>query len=63
MMRIGYTCMGEQTDPAALVANAVAAEDAGFVYYGIGRTLPPPATERRRSGAAAKSGDIRQATH
>ena len=39
------------------------AEEAGFVYYGIGRTLPPPATQRRRSGAAAKGRDIGQVTH
>src|SRR2546423_3559726 len=32
MAKYGYTCMGEQTDPRALVSNAVAAEGAGFDF-------------------------------
>jgi UDPglucose 6-dehydrogenase len=39
------------------------AEESGFVYYGIGRTLPPPVTHRRREASIAKSRDIRQVSH
>ena len=39
------------------------AEESGFVYYGIGRTLPPPVTHRRREASVAKSRDIRQVSH
>ena len=39
------------------------AEEAGFVYYGIGRTRPPSATQKRREALEGKSRDIRQATH
>ena len=45
------------------VYQQVSAEEAGFVYYGIGRTLPPPSAQRRRDAPAPKSRDIRQATH
>jgi UDPglucose 6-dehydrogenase len=36
------------------------AEEAGFIYYGIGRTLPPPASQppKRRREVAAKSRDV-----
>jgi UDPglucose 6-dehydrogenase len=41
------------------------AEQAGFIYYGVGRTLPPPVsrTHNRRRTFAPKSRDTRQATH
>jgi UDPglucose 6-dehydrogenase len=36
------------------------AEGAGFIYYGIGRTLPPPASQphQRRRGITSKSRDV-----
>jgi G6PDH family F420-dependent oxidoreductase len=49
MMRIGYTCMGEQTDPAALVANAVAAEDAGFDFIAFSDHFHPWLEEQGHS--------------
>jgi UDPglucose 6-dehydrogenase len=41
------------------------AEETGFVYYGVGRTLPPPVSRahNRRREFAPKSRDIRQVTH
>jgi UDPglucose 6-dehydrogenase len=41
------------------------AEEAGFVYYGVGRTLPPPVsrTHNKRREFAPKRRDIRQVTH
>jgi len=41
------------------------AEEAGFVYYGVGRTLPPPVsrTLNKRRAHAPKGRDIRQVTH
>jgi UDPglucose 6-dehydrogenase len=40
------------------------AEEAGFVYYGIGRTPPPVSrTHKRRGTAAAKGRDLSQVTH
>jgi UDPglucose 6-dehydrogenase len=41
------------------------AEEAGFVYYGVGRTLPPPVnrTHKRRRELTPKGRDIRQVTH
>jgi hypothetical protein len=41
------------------------AEEAGFVYYGIGRTLPPPVsrTQKRRRASEPKGRDIREVTH
>ena len=32
MTKFGYTCMGEQTEPRALITNAAAAEEAGFDF-------------------------------
>jgi UDPglucose 6-dehydrogenase len=41
------------------------AEEAGFVYYGIGRTLPPPINRmnKRRGARAVKGQDVSQVTH
>lgn len=39
------------------------AEEAGFVYYGIGRTPPAPVTHKRPERPAPKSRDVRQVTH
>ena len=41
------------------------ATEAGFVYYGVGRTLPPlvSRTHSRRREFAAKSRDVCQVTH
>jgi UDPglucose 6-dehydrogenase len=41
------------------------AEEAGFIYYGIGQTLPPPVsrTHKRRRAFAAKGRDVRPVTH
>jgi UDPglucose 6-dehydrogenase len=41
------------------------AEEAGFVYYGVGRTLAPPVSpaQKRRRVFAPKGRDIREVTH
>ena len=41
------------------------AEEAGFVYYGVGRTLRPPVsrTHNSRRELAPKGRNIRQVTH
>ena len=41
------------------------AEGAGFVYYGVGRTLPLPVSRihKRRGELATKGRDIRRVTH
>jgi UDPglucose 6-dehydrogenase len=41
------------------------AEQAGFVYYGVGRTLPPPVirTHKKRRDFTAKGRDTREVTH
>lgn len=41
------------------------AEEAGFVYYGVGRTLPLPASpsQKKRRVFAPKGRDIREVTH
>ena len=41
------------------------AEEAGFVYYGVGRTLPPPVSpaQKKRRVFAPKGRDIREVTH
>ena len=41
------------------------AEEAGFIYYGVGRILPPLAerASNRRRGSAPKSRSVHQVTH
>jgi hypothetical protein len=41
------------------------AEEAGFVYYGVGRTLAPPVSpaQKGRRVFAPKGRDIREVTH
>jgi hypothetical protein len=41
------------------------AEEAGFIHYGIGRTLPPPVsrTHTKRRDSVAKGRDMPQPTH
>jgi UDPglucose 6-dehydrogenase len=62
LKRMRQAMLGNALVDLRNVYPQASAEEAGFVYYGIGRTLPPPATQRR-SGAAAKSSDIGQVTH
>ena len=40
------------------IYSEASAEEAGFVYYGIGRTLPPPASQPHKRGREAKSRDV-----
>jgi UDPglucose 6-dehydrogenase len=63
LKRMRQAMLGNALVDLRNVYPQASAEEAGFVYYGIGRTLPPPATQRRRSGATAKSRDIGQVTH
>jgi UDPglucose 6-dehydrogenase len=63
LKRMRATMLGNVLVDLRNVYPQALAEDAGFVYYGIGRSLPPPAMNKRRETPAAKSRDIRQVTH
>lgn len=60
LKRVRQTMVGNVLVDLRNIYPESLAEEAGFIYYGIGRTLPPPATQphKRRREVAVKSRDV-----
>jgi UDPglucose 6-dehydrogenase len=60
LKRVHQTMAGNVLVDLRNVYPEAQAEEAGFIYYGVGRTMPPIATQphKRRRGTAAKSKDV-----